>query len=74
MTSNGSSTSSGAGWRRKVWRSTRPPGDATGFDGALAAIAAARPWGPALLAAVAVGLFSYAAYSLVEGHHRRLRH
>jgi hypothetical protein len=48
------------------------PLTATGFDGALAVIAAQR-WGAALLAAVALGLFAYAAYSLLEGHHRRLR-
>ena len=48
------------------------PLTATGFDGALAVIARQR-WGPALLAAVALGLFAYAAYSLLEGHHRRLR-
>jgi hypothetical protein len=48
------------------------PWTATGFDGALAVIAAQRR-GQALLAAVALGLFAYAAYSLLEGHHRRLR-
>ncbi|HEX9051479.1 MAG TPA: DUF1206 domain-containing protein [Anaeromyxobacter sp.] len=47
------------------------PREATGFDGALAAIAHQR-WGPVLLAAVALGLFAYAAYSIVEGRHRRL--
>ncbi len=50
----------------------KAPREATGFDGALAAIAS-QPWGPILLAVVALGLFSYAAYSLVEGRHRRLR-
>jgi hypothetical protein len=48
------------------------PRTATGFDGALAVIAHQR-WGPALLAAVALGLLAYAAYSVLEGHHRRLR-
>jgi hypothetical protein len=48
------------------------PWFATGFDGALAVIAAQRR-GQALLGAVALGLFAYAAYSLLEGHHRRLR-
>ncbi len=48
------------------------PWDARGFDGTLAVIAAQR-WGPPLLAAVALGLFAYAAYSLVEGWHRRLK-
>lgn len=47
--------------------------EATGFDGALAAIATSQPWGAILLAVVALGLFSYAAYSLIEGRHRRLR-
>jgi hypothetical protein len=50
----------------------RAPRKAAGFDGALAAIAATR-WGTGLLAVVAVGLLAYAAYSLLEGHHRRLR-
>jgi hypothetical protein len=48
------------------------PWTATGFDGALAVIAAQR-WGAALLGLVALGLFAYAAYSVVEGRHRRLK-
>ncbi len=48
------------------------PRVATGFDGALAAIEAQR-WGAALLAVVAIGLFAYALYSLIEGQYRRLR-
>lgn len=48
------------------------PWTATGFDGALALLAAQR-WGPPVLAAVALGLFCYAAYSVIEGRHRRLR-
>ncbi len=48
------------------------PRDAKGFDGALAAIAAQR-WGPPALAVVALGLFAYAAYSVFEGRHRRLK-
>lgn len=49
----------------------RSPGEATGFDGALARIAA-QPWGMALLFAVAVGLLAFAAFAVVEGRHRRL--
>ncbi len=47
------------------------PGEASGFDGALAAIAR-QPHGAALLGAVAVGLLAFAAFSAVEGRHRRL--
>jgi len=45
--------------------------EATGFDGALAAIAR-QPAGMALLGAVALGLLAYAAFSAIEGRHRRL--
>lgn len=47
------------------------PREATGLDGALEAIAR-QPSGMALLGAVAVGLLAYAAYSIVEGRHRRV--
>jgi hypothetical protein len=49
----------------------RDPREATGFDGALATIAR-QPLGMALLAATALGLLAYAAYSFLEGAHRRL--
>jgi hypothetical protein len=49
----------------------RDPAEAAGFDGALGAIAR-QPYGVALLAAVAVGLVAYAAYSFIEGAHRKL--
>lgn len=45
--------------------------EARGFDGALAAIAR-QPSGKALLLAVALGLLAYAAYSVIEGQHKRL--
>jgi hypothetical protein len=47
------------------------PREATGFDGALAAIAGQRP-GTALLFAVALGLLAYAAFSAIEARHSRL--
>jgi hypothetical protein len=47
------------------------PDEAKGFDGALAAIAR-QPSGMALLGAVALGLLAYAAFSAIEGRHRRL--
>lgn len=47
------------------------PHEATGFDGALASLAR-QPFGMALLAAVAVGLLAYAAFSVLEGRYRRL--
>jgi hypothetical protein len=47
-------------------------GEATGFDGALAAIAR-QPAGTILLAAVALGLLAYAAYAIIEGRYRRFR-
>jgi hypothetical protein len=47
------------------------PSEATGFDGALAAISR-QPSGMALLGAVAVGLLAFAAFSAIEGRHRRL--
>ncbi len=49
----------------------RDPGEATGFDGALQAIAR-QPLGMALLAVTALGLLAYAAYAFIEGAHRRL--
>lgn len=49
----------------------RDPREATGFDGALEAIAR-QPAGMALLGAMALGLLAYAAFSVVEGRHRRL--
>lgn len=56
-----------------VWAAYRnDPRMVNGFDGVLGAIAAARE-GSVLLAGVALGLFAYAAYSLVEGRYRRLR-
>ncbi len=47
------------------------PRRATGFDGALAALAQ-QPYGVALLAAAALGLLAYAAFAFVEGTHRRM--
>jgi hypothetical protein len=47
------------------------PSEASGFDGALAAISR-QPSGMALLGAVAVGLLAFAAFSAIEGRHRRL--
>lgn len=56
-----------------AWAGLRnDPRMATGFDGALAAIASQR-WGTALLGAVSLGLFAYAGYSLVEGRYRGFR-
>jgi hypothetical protein len=46
-------------------------GEATGFDGALQALAR-QPPGMALLAAVAVGLLAYGAYAFMEGTHRKM--
>lgn len=46
------------------------PSEATGFDGALAAIAR-QPAGMALLGVVALGLLAYAGYSVIEGRHQR---
>ena len=45
--------------------------EATGFDGALAAIAR-QPSGKTLLLAMSLGLLAYAAYSVIEGRHRKL--
>jgi hypothetical protein len=45
--------------------------EATGFDGALQAIAR-QPLGMALLAAVALGLLAFAAYTFIEGAHRKM--
>lgn len=47
------------------------PRQAVGVDGALERLAA-RPHGPWLLALVAVGLFTFGLYSLVEARYRRL--
>jgi hypothetical protein len=47
------------------------PREAAGFDGALAAISR-QPSGMALLGAVALGLLAFAAFSAIEGRHRRL--
>jgi hypothetical protein len=44
----------------------RSPGEATGFDGALASVAR-QPFGTALLGAVAIGLLGYAIFSAIEG-------
>jgi hypothetical protein len=49
----------------------RDPGEAKGFDGALQEIAR-QPLGRGLLAAAAVGLLAYAAYSFIEGARRRM--
>jgi hypothetical protein len=51
-----------------VWR--HDPGEVRGLDGALRALLAA-PAGPPLLAAVAIGLAAYGAFSLVSAHCRR---
>jgi hypothetical protein len=48
----------------------RSPGEATGFDGALASVAR-QPFGTALLGAVAIGLLGYAIFSAIEGAYRR---
>jgi hypothetical protein len=45
--------------------------EATGFDGALAAVAR-QPSGMALLGALAIGLLAYAAFSVVEARHQRV--
>lgn len=45
--------------------------EATGFDGALAAVAR-QPAGMALLGVTALGLLAYAAFSVIEGRHQRL--
>jgi hypothetical protein len=47
------------------------PREATGFDGALAALAR-QPYGMALLGAAAVGLLAFAAYSALEARYKRL--
>lgn len=47
------------------------PHEATGFDGALQAIAR-QPLGMALLGATALGFLAYAAFAVIEGTHRRL--
>lgn len=47
------------------------PDEAVGVDGALKRLAA-RPYGPWLLAVVAVGLFAYGLYSFVEARYRRV--
>jgi hypothetical protein len=49
----------------------RDPGEATGFDGALAVVAR-QPLGMTLLAVAALGLLAYAAYAFVEGTHRKI--
>ena len=49
----------------------REPGEARGLDGALAALAA-QPFGPYLLALVAVGLAAYGVFALVEARYRRM--
>lgn len=46
-------------------------GEAVGIDGALKRLAD-RPYGPALLVAVAVGLAAYGLYSLAEARYRRV--
>jgi hypothetical protein len=45
--------------------------EATGFDGALAAVAR-QPSGMALLGALALGLLAYAAFSVIEARHPRV--
>ena len=47
------------------------PHEARGLDGALATLAR-QPWGPALLATVAVGLAAYGIYTFVEARYRRM--
>jgi hypothetical protein len=49
----------------------RDPREATGLDGALQAIAR-QPLGMALLAAVALGLLAFAAYTFIEAAHRKM--
>src|SRR4051794_36620486 len=46
------------------------PGHANGLDETLASLAR-QPWGPAALAVVALGLVTFAAYSLLEARYRR---
>ena len=47
------------------------PNEAVGVDGALKRLAD-RPYGPWLLAVVAVGLFTFGLYSLLEARYRRV--
>lgn len=47
------------------------PNEAVGVDGALQRVAAA-PYGPALLAVVAAGLFTFGLFSFLEARYRRL--
>jgi len=47
------------------------PAHALGVDGALAQVHR-EPYGPTLLGFVAAGLLTFAAFSLLEGRHRRL--
>ncbi len=47
------------------------PGEAKGLGGALVSLLH-QPFGPLLLAVVAIGLLSYGAYSFVESRYRRL--
>lgn len=47
------------------------PNQAVGIDGALGRLAA-RPYGPTLLVAVAVGLAAYGLYSFAEARYRRV--
>jgi hypothetical protein len=49
----------------------RDPGEATGFDGALATLAR-QPFGSMLLAVAALGLLAYAAFAFIEGRYRRI--
>jgi len=49
----------------------RDPGEATGFDGALATLAR-QPFGSVLLAVAALGLLAYAVFAFVEGRYRRI--
>lgn len=51
------------------WRSS--PIEARGLGGALAALQA-QPYGPALLAVVAAGVFAYGVFGIVEGIYRRV--
>jgi hypothetical protein len=50
---------------------THDPSQAVGIDGALLRLAA-RPYGPALLVAVAVGLAAYGMFSFAEARYRRV--
>lgn len=47
------------------------PANAVGVNGALAAVHG-QPYGPWLLGAVAVGLLTFAAFSLMEARYRQL--